>query len=443
MKYLKQEDPEIYKLIKREEKRQAETLMMIPSENIASKAVEEAVGSVLGNKYSEGYSGKRYYQGNEVVDEVESLVIERAKKVYGVAAVNVQPHSGSPANFAVYNALLNPGDTMMGLTLGSGGHLTHGAPNTASSKYYHSVQYNVGKDGIIDYEDLAKEVKKNKPKVIVAGVTAYPRILDWKKFAAMADKVGAYLMADISHLSGLVVAGVYPSPVPYVHIVTTTTHKTLRGPRGAMILITEKGMKKDPELADKINRSIIPGIQGGPHMNSIAGIGVALKESTKKSFKKYAEQILKNAQVLAQEMKKYDFELVTGGTDSHLLLIDIRNKDLFSNTIAEACDAAGIVFNRNGVPFDPNPPFYPSGIRMGTPGITSRGMREKEMKLIAEYINTVVQGLQKSKAKLGFTLEDEKKKANRVILINKTPEVKKINQQVKMLCKKFPIKKSY
>lgn len=443
MKYLPKVDPEIYNLIKKEEKRQEETLMMIPSENIASRAVEEAVGSVLGNKYSEGYAGKRYYQGNEIIDQVEELVVERAKKTFGVPFANVQPHSGSPANFAVYNALLSPGDTLMGLTLTSGGHLTHGAKFTASSKYFNSVQYDVGKDGFLDYNELAKKVKEAKPKIIVAGITAYPRLIDWKKFAKIAEEVDAFLMADISHLSGLVVAGVYPSPVPHVHIVTTTTHKTLRGPRGAMILVTAKGLKKDPELGEKINKSIIPGIQGGPHMNSIAGIGVALKEASKASYKKYAAQILKNAQALATELNKYEFDLVSGGTDSHLLLIDIRNKNLLGNTLAEGCDAAGIVFNRNSVPYDPNPPFYPSGIRLGTPGLTSRGMKEREMKKIARLINDVVMGLQQTKLKMNITTEEEKKKSIRKEIVDKTQAIKIVRKEVKTLCKKYPIKLGY
>lgn len=443
MKYLQKTDSEIYKLVLAEEKRQQETLMMIPSENITSRAVEEAVGSVLGNKYAEGYWGKRYYQGNQVVDKLEELVVERAKKLFDVPFVNVQPHSGSPANFAVYNAVLNPGDTIMGLTLTSGGHLTHGAKFTASSKYFNSVQYEVGKDGLIDYEELAQQVKKVKPQLIVAGVTAYPRIIEWKKFAKIADDVGAYLMADISHISGLIVAGVYPSPVAYVHIITTTTHKTLRGPRGAMIMVTAKGLKKEVELGEKINKSIIPGIQGGPHMNAIAGIGVSLKEASKPSFKKYAAQILKNATVLGEELKKNNFNLVSGGTDSHLLLIDIRNKNLLGNTLAEGCEAANIIFNRNSVPYDPNPPFYPSGIRLGTPGLTSRGMKEREMKQVAQLIHEIVEGLIKTKTKLGFTMEEEKKRVNRQKIIQNTPAVKKALQAVKALCRKYPIKYSY
>ncbi|MEK7070509.1 MAG: serine hydroxymethyltransferase [Patescibacteria group bacterium] len=286
MKYLKKTDPAIAKLIELEGKRQQNTLMMIPSENIASYAVEEAVGSCLMNKYSEGYARRRYYQGNEIVDEVETLVQDRAKKLFNVPYVNVQAHSGSPANFAVYTALLKPGDVIMGLSLASGGHLTHGANKNASSIYFKSLPYEVDEKGTIDFKTLRELAKQHKPSIIVAGTTAYARTLDWKKFAAIADEVGAYLLADISHISGLVIGGNHPSPVPHVHVVTTTTHKTLRGPRGALIMTTNKGLDKNPDLAKQINSAIIPGIQGGPHMHTIAGIGVALEEAAKPQFKK-------------------------------------------------------------------------------------------------------------------------------------------------------------
>ena len=443
MKNLKKTDPAIYQLINKENKRQADTLMMIPSENIASKAVEEAMGSCLGNKYGEGYPNRRYYQGNEYIDQLEELVIERAKKMFSVPAANVQPLSGSPANFAVYTAILAPGDTIMGLNLSSGGHLTHGAPFTASSKYFRSVQYGTNKDGWIDYDGLRKLAKKEKPKIIIASTTSYARFLEWKKFSEIAENVGAYLMADIAHIAGLIVAGVYPSPVPYVHIVTTTTHKTLRGPRGAMILTTVKGLKKDPDLAKKIDKAIIPGIQGGPHFNNIAGIGVALYEDSNAKFKTYGRQIIKNARVLAETLKKQGFNLVTGGTDSHLVLVDLRNKELLGNTVAEACDLAKIVLNRNGIPFDPNPPFYPSGVRLGTPGLTSRNMKEKEMRDIAGFITKIVSALQKTKTKLKLSLEDEKNKDKRHALVSQTRIIPIIAKQVKALCKKFPIKDSY
>jgi len=441
MKFINKIDPEIATLIELEEKRQKETLMMIPSENIASYAVEEAMGSILGNKYGEGYPQRRYYQGNQLIDQLETLVIERAKKLFKVEAVNVQPLSGSPANFAVYTALLNPGDTIMGLSLSSGGHLTHGAPFTASSKYFHSVQYNTDKNGWIDYDELLALAKKSKPKIIIASTTAYARILDWKKFSEIAEEVSAFLMTDISHLAGLIAAGVYPSPAPYAHIITTTTHKTLRGPRGAMIMTTQKGLNKDPDLVKKINKAIIPGIQGGPHFNNIAGIGIALKEASTSNFKRYAAQILKNAQIIASELIKYDFNLITGGTDSHLILIDLRNKCLLGNTAAEGLEVAGIIINRNGIPYDPNPPFYPSGIRIGTPGVTSRGMKEKEMKIIVKLINQTINALIETKIKL--KINSEKDKIIRQEIIRKTSSLKQINQTVKQLCRKFPLVKQY
>lgn len=443
MTYLKKTDPEMARLIKLEEKRQAETLMMIPSENIVSRAVEEAAGSCLGNKYAEGYPGKRYYQGQEFIDKVETLVIERVKKLFDVPAANVQAHSGSPANFAVYTALLNPGDTLMGFSLKSGGHLTHGATFNASSKYFKSVPYETDKNGYLDYDAIEKLAKKEKPKIIIAGFTAYSRFLDWKRLAEIADGIDAYLMADISHVAGLIVAGVYPTPAPHVHIITTTTHKTLRGPRGALIMVTNKGLKKDPDLAKKIDKAIIPGIQGGPHMNTIAAIGVALKEDSSKKFIIYAKQIVSNAIALADELKNYGFYLSAGGTENHLILIDLRNKNLLGNTVAEAFEKAGIVLNRNGVPFDPNPPFYPSGIRMGTPGLTSRGMKEKEMKKIALWMNEIVNELVETKKAKKFTMEDERKPEVRNTIIAGAKIIPSIRKDVLALCKNFPVKKSY
>ncbi len=443
MGYLKKGDPLIFSLIKKEERRQQQTLMMIPSENIASVAVSEAVGSALGNKYAEGYPYKRYYQGQEFVDQVETLAMERAKKLFKVPFANVQPYSGSPANLAVILSVVKPGQTIMGLTLASGGHLTHGAAVSFTGKGFKSVQYEVNKKGVVDYKKVRELAKKHKPKLIIAGTTAYARILDWKKFAQIAKSVGAYLLADVSHVAGLIVGGAYPSPVNYADVVMTTTHKSLRGPRGAMIMVTRKGLKKDPELADKINKTVFPGIQGGPHINTIAGIAVALKEDSKPGFKKYAKQIVKNAKALAKELKKYDFQLVTGGTDSHLLLIDLRNKNLLGNTVAEALERVGIVLNRNAVPFDTNPPFYPSGIRLGTPGVTSRGMKEKEMKIIAKIIGDTVKILAKTKEKLGITPQQERDKKIRQKLITKTPGLKRFRQKVLQLCRKFPLKKVY
>lgn len=443
MKYLKTVDPEIYNLIQSEQKRQEDTLMMIPSENIASKAVEEAVGSCLGNKYAEGYPGKRYYQGQQFVDQVETIAIERAKVLFGVPAVNVQAHSGSPANFAVFTALLHPGDTLMGLSLSSGGHLTHGANMNASSIYFNSVPYDTGKDGWLDYDAIEAHAKKVKPKLIIAGTTAYPRLLDWERFAAIAESVDAFLLADISHISGLVSAGAYPSPVPHVHIVTTTTHKTLRGPRGAMIMTTEKGLQKDADLPKKINSAIIPGIQGGPHMNAIAGIATALKEASSKQYVKYAHQVITNAKKLADALTAKGFQLVSGGTDSHLILVDLRDKGILGNTAAEALEHVNIVLNRNGVPFDPNPPFYPSGIRMGTPGITSRNMTEKEMEEIADVMARVIEAVAQTKKSENISDADERKRSIRKQLIEKTKEIGAQQKRILALCKTFPIPPTY
>ena len=385
-------DPKIAKLIGREKRRQESTLMMIPSENYASPAVLEALGSVVQNKYAEGYSGKRYYQGNQNIDEIETLAIERAKKLFAVPHVNVQPYSGSPANSAVYFALLRPKDKIMGLALDSGGHLTHGYPKiTFSGRYFQGVQYEVGEDGFLDYKKIEKQAIAQKPRIIVAGTTAYPRILDFKRFGQIADKVGAYLLADISHIVGLIIAGVHPSPVPYADVVMTTTHKTLQGPRGAMIMVTRKGLAKDSQMGKKIDRAVFPGLQGGPHENTIAAIAVALQQAQGRPFKKYGEQVAKNAQVLARELLKMDFSLVSGGTDNHLILIDLRNKKIDGKTAAVNLEKAGIVVNANAIPRDPNPPYRPSGIRLGTPALTTRGMGEKEMIQIAHWISMVIE----------------------------------------------------
>lgn len=403
----------IFDLINKEEKRQQETLMMIASENYASKEVRSVLSSVLSHKYSEGYPGKRYYQGNEVADEIESLAVERAKKLFGVPHVNVQPYSGSPANAAVYMGLLEPGDKIMGLALPSGGHLTHGHPKiTFSGKFFNSVQYSVGEDGVIDYDALEKQVRQEKPKLIIAGTTAYPRVLDWKRFSEIADSVDAILLADIAHIAGLVVAGVHPSPVDFVHVVTTTTHKTLRGPRGAMILVTDKGIKKDPEMSKKIDRAVFPGLQGGPHNNQTAAIAICLEEASKPKFKTYAEQIIKNAKVLAEELTNFGFKIVSGGTDNHLMVVDLRPKNLTGKDFAVLLEKANIVVNYNTVPFDPNPPMNPSGIRIGTVALTTRGMKEVEMKKIAFWISELAQ---------------------------KPQSVLEIQKEVLRLCKKFPI----
>src|SRR5258706_4875505 len=438
MKKLSQVDPEIAKLIKEEEKRQKDVLEMIPSENYASSAVREAVGSVLMNKYSEGYAGARYYQGNIVADQVERLAIERAKKLFGVPFVNVQAYSGSPANSVIYMATLTPGDTIMGLALSYGGHLTHGFPGTFSGTIFKGVQYQFGKKNIIDFDDLEKLAIEHKPKMIIASTTAYPRALDFEKFAKVADKVGAYLMADISHIAGLVLAGEHPNPVPYAHIIMATTHKTLRGPRGALIMVTNKGLKKDPDLGKKIDRWIIPGMQGGPHDNTTAAIAVELKEAEKASFKKYQQQIVKNARALAEELLQRGFDLVTGGTDNHILLIDLRNKKIAGNLAALALEAAGIVGNKNTVPNDPFPPMITSGLRLGTPAITTRGMKEKDMKKIAAWIERAIKEVR------GFTLPSDKEERKAVLkkfreVIGNNKNLKQIAKEIKSFCAKYPV----
>ncbi len=410
---LKKQDPQIAKLIDLETERQKTSLQMIPSENHCSPAVREALGSILTDKYAEGYPGKRYYGGNQFIDKVESLCIERAKKMFKVEHVNVQPHSGSPANAAVYVATCLPGETIMGLALPMGGHLTHGTKVSFGGKFFNSVQYGVDeKTHLINYEKLAKLVQETKPKLMWVGATAYPRIFDWKKLGQIADSVGAYLVADIAHIAGLVAGGAHPSPVPYVHIVTTTTHKTLRGPRGGMIMVTKKGIEKDIDLPKKIDKAVFPGLQGGPHENAIAAIAVCLKEAATPAFKKYANQIVKNAKILADEVKKYGFNLVSGGTDNHLILIDLRNKNITGSEAQDLLEEAGITINKNSIPYDPAPPFRPSGIRMGTPAITTRGMKEKEMKKIAQWINEV---------------------------ISNPSSVKKVREEIKKFCKKFPL----
>lgn len=439
MKSLARTDPQIAQLIKEEQKRQENVLEMIASENYASMSVMEALGSVLTNKYSEGYPKKRYYQGNSVVDEVEIIAQDRAKKLFGVPHVNVQPYSGSPANTAVYFALLTPGKSkIMGLTLAFGGHLTHGSPVSLSGKYFKVVSYEVDKNGILDYEKIERLATSEKPDIIVCGFTAYPRTIDFKRFGQIADKVGAYLMADVSHIVGLIVGGVHPTPVPYAHIVTTTTHKTLRGPRGAMIMITDKGLKKDPDLADKIDKAVFPGLQGGPHDNQTAAIAVALKEASSPKFKVYAKQIVKNCKALAKELTNYNFNLVSGGTDNHLILVDLTNKGVNGAVASLAMEASGIVVNKNAVPNDPMPPFYPSGLRIGTAAITTRGMKEKEMKKVAQWMNRAIKEVSKevlpsSKEERSKFFRDFKER------VGKNKNLAQIAREVKVLTKNFPV----
>lgn len=439
MKNLKKTDPEIYNLVLEEEKRQKEVLEMIPSENYASRAVLETLGTVLNNKYSEGYPKKRYYQGNKVADKVEIVAQERAKKLFNVPYVNVQAHSGSPANLAVYFALLKPGqDKIMGLSLAFGGHLTHGQPQSATGTLFKSVLYELGRDGRLDFDAIERLAVKEKPKIIVCGFTAYPRIIDFQRFGEIADKVGAYLLADVSHIAGLIAAGVHPSPVKYAHVVTTTTHKTLRGPRGALIMVTDKGIAKNPDLPKLIDSAIIPGLQGGPHDNQTAAIAVALLEAATKSFKKYSEQIVKNSKKLASELSSRGFELVSGGSDNHLILIDLRNKKVNGAVAALALEVAGIVVNKNGVPFDTLPPFYPAGIRLGTPAITTRGMKEKDMVKVAQWIERAVlevknERLPDDKDARSFFIKDFRKR------VGDNKNLLKIVEEVKQFCSKYPV----
>ncbi len=439
MRYLQHTDPEIYQLVKEEEKRQRNVLEMIPSENYTSKAVMETLGTVLTNKYSEGFPRKRYYQGNDVIDQVEMLAQERAQKLFDVPYVNVQPLSGSPANSAVYFAILENGDKMMGLTLAHGGHITHGHKLGLSGRFFTSVHYDLGDNQRLDYDAIEKMALKEKPKLLICGFTAYPRIIDFKRFGQIAEKVGCYLMADISHITGLIIAGVHPSPVPYAHIVTTTTHKTLRGPRGAMIMVTHKGLKKNPDLPQKLESAIIPGLQGGPHDNQTAAIAVSLKEASGKRFQKYGAQIVENAKALAEELNKHGFDLVSGGTDNHLILIDLRNKKVNGRVAAIALEAAGIVLNYNGVPGDTMPPLYASGIRLGTPAITTRGMKERDMKKVAVWINETIEQVR------GLEIPRDNKEARTELMkkyrayIAKNKKLMAIEKQVKKFCTRFPL----
>ncbi|MBS2011924.1 MAG: serine hydroxymethyltransferase [Deltaproteobacteria bacterium] len=410
-------DPEIAKLIDEENVREHETMRLIASENYASRAVMEATGSCLTNKYSEGYAKKRYYEGQQVIDQVEELAIARLKKLFGATAaaggegdlhVNVQPYSGSPANLAVYLAFCNAGDTVMGLGLAAGGHLTHGHNVSITGKYFKSVPYGVRRDDHrIDMDEVRKLAKEHKPKLIWAGTTAYPRVLDFAAFRSIADEVGAVLAADIAHISGLVAAGVHPSPIGIADVVTSTTHKTFRGPRGGMIFC-----KKAHAAA--IDKAVFPGLQGGPHNHTTAGIAVAAKEALDPSFKTYAQNVVDNAKVLAAALVKRGFGVTTGGTDNHLMLVDLTSKNIPGKPAAQALDRAGIVANYNAVPFDPRKPFDPSGLRIGTPAITSRGMGKAEMETLAAWIDRVV--------------------AN----ATNEAEIAKVAGEVKELCGKFP-----
>lgn len=385
---LKTTDSEIYDAIRGELSRQRNEIELIASENIVSRAVLEAQGSVLTNKYAEGYPGKRYYGGCQYVDVVENLAIERAKKLFGAAFANVQPNSGSQMNQAVFFALLKPGDTFMGLDLNSGGHLTHGSPVNMSGKWFNVVSYGVRRDDQrIDMDEVARIARENKPKLILAGGTAYSRFWDWKRFREIADEVGAYLMVDMAHIAGLVAGGVHPSPVPYAHVVTSTTHKSLRGPRGGMILTN------DEAIAKKINSAVFPGIQGGPLMHVIAAKAVAFGEALRPSFKIYAQNVVKNAKTLSARLIKNGLDIVSGGTDNHLMLVDLRPKNATGKRAESALSRAHITCNKNGIPFDPEKPFVTSGVRLGTPAGTTRGFGEKEFDEIGELISEVLDGL--------------------------------------------------
>ena len=381
MDFIEGDDKEIGEAIKAECGRQRRNLELIASENIVSEPVMAAMGTVLTNKYAEGYSGKRYYGGCEFVDVVETIAIERAKKLFGCDYVNVQPHSGAQANMAVFVAMLKPGDTVMGMNLDHGGHLTHGSPVNFSGLYFNIVPYGVNEDGYIDYDKLEETAVASKPKLIIAGASAYCRTIDFKRFREVADKVGAYLMVDMAHIAGLVAAGVHPSPIPYADVVTTTTHKTLRGPRGGMILANQA-------VADKFNfnKAIFPGIQGGPLEHVIAAKAVCFGEALRPEFKAYQEQVVKNAAALAAALKRQGFNILTGGTDNHLMLVDLRGMDVSGKELQNRCDQVYITLNKNTVPNDPRSPFVTSGVRIGTPAVTSRGLKEEDMEKIAECI---------------------------------------------------------
>ncbi len=429
----------IFELIEAEKQRRRDGLEMIPSENHTSLAVLEALGSLLTDKYSEGYPHKRYYGGNEFIDQVEDLAIERAKIAFGVPHANVQPYSGTPANFAVYLATLNAGDTVMGQNLLDGGHLTHGWKTSFSGIFYKSAQYHVKADGYIDLEEARKLAQEHRPKLIWVGASAYAREFPFKEMAEIADSVGAYLAADIAHIAGLVLGGAHPSPAPYAHIITTTTHKTLRGPRGALIMVTEKGLQKDPELGAKIDKAVFPGLQGGPHNHQTAAIAVALGEAMQSEFKEYAHQVVKNAKALAKVLMDNGLKLVSNGTDNHLMLVDLTPFGKGMGVFAEkALDFAGITLNKNTIPADPSSPFYPSGIRLGTPAITSRGMKEGEMQEIGKWIAEVISEIK------GRSLPEIKEERGAFVKafakeIIQNKKIQEVKGKVKELCGKFPL----
>jgi len=413
--HLASSDPEISDAIDKEMIRQKEQVELIASENIVSKAVLDAQGSILTNKYAEGYSGKRYYGGCEYIDVLESIGIDRVKEIFRCDFANIQPHSGAQANQAVFMSLLEPGDTILGMSLAAGGHLTHGAPPNLSGKWFNAIQYGVRKqDSLIDFDQLEKDALTHKPKLLIAGGSAYPRTLDFKKFRKIADKCGAKLLVDMAHISGLVATGDHPSPIHHAHVVTSTTHKTLRCGRGGMILTN------DELIAKKVNSAVFPGLQGGPLMHAIAGKVVGFGEALKPEFKVYIKSVINNAKVLSEELLKRGLNIVSGGTDTHVVLVDLRPKELTGNIAEDALERAGITCNKNGIPFDPEKPSVTSGIRLGTPAGTSRGFGEKEFILIANLISDVLDGLRKEKS---FSDSVEKE----------------VKNKIKKLCYEFPI----
>ena len=406
---LEQYDPQIYELIRQEEARQSGCVRLIPSENYVSKAVMAASASCLTNKYAEGYPGKRYYEGQQVTDLIEKIAQDRAKKIFGAEHANVQPYSGSVANLAAYLALAQPGDTIMGLALPHGGHLTHGWNVSITGKIFKSVQYSVNPEtGRFDYDQIEALAKKHRPKIIISGATAYPRQIDFDVFGRIAKEIDAYHISDIAHIAGLVVAGIHKSPVPHADIVSTTTHKTLRGPRGGMLLCRQ-------QHAQAVDKSVFPGLQGGPHMHTLTAIAVALAEADTPEFVAYAKQIVKNSKAMAENLLEHGFNLVSGGTDNHLILIDLRNKGIPGKKLAKALDRARIVTNYNTIPNDPAPPFNPSGLRLGTPAITTRGMKENEARQIADFISRVVEN------------------------IDNESVIEQVGKEVLLLCSLFPV----
>lgn len=389
--HIQDEDKDIAALITQEAERQRQGLEMIPSENIVSQAVHEAIASDLENKYAEGYPGARYYTGNEFVDQIETICRDRAKQLFGVPYVNVQPLSGAPANLEIFAALMEQGDVALSQELSDGGHLSMGQRASFTSHYYHAEYYHLNSDGEVNFDELRELARKLKPKIIWSGGTGYTRVFKWEKYAEIADEVGAYFVADISHIGGLVAGGAHPSPVPFAHVIMTTTHKTIRGPRGAMILVTQKGLDKNPELPRKIDYAVFPGHQGGPHMNKIAGIAVALKEAMTPEFKAYSHQIVANARALAERLKEHGFTLVGNGSENHMVWIDVRSKGIAGWEVHTGLEMAYIFGNKQTIPSEPKSPFFPSGYRLGTPTLTTRGMGEAEMRAIADFINDGVE----------------------------------------------------